>query len=104
MAYEHGGIKATSSSSQAWAEALLAMTKTGSMVPAARCAAGALCCAIGGRRRVSRLHARFCLMSYDKIPAARLERRPEHRHRTGSPRRFVTDALCGGRDGRTTSA
>src|SRR5262245_64535792 len=37
-------------------------------------------------------------ISNGKIPAARLGRRPERRHRTGSPRRFVADALCGGCD------
>ena len=40
----------------------------------------------------------ICLMSHGKITAARLGRRPEGRHRTGSPRRFVADALCGGCD------
>ena len=40
----------------------------------------------------------ICLMSHGKIYAARLGRRPEGRHRTGSPRRFVADALCGGCD------
>jgi len=38
------------------------------------------------------------LMNQGKIPAARLGRRPERRHRTGSPRHFVADALCGGCD------
>jgi hypothetical protein len=40
----------------------------------------------------------ICLMSHGKIYAARLGRRPEGRHRTGSPRRFIADALCGGCD------
>jgi hypothetical protein len=50
-------------------------------------------------KATSALDARsICLMTQGKKRAARLGRRPERRHRTGSPRRFVVDALCGGCD------
>src|SRR5262245_60576909 len=46
----------------------------------------------------------ICLMSHGKTFAARLGRRPESRHRTGSPRRLIADALCGGCDVPTSRA
>ena len=53
----------------------------------------ALCCAIQATRPLAHSIVRsICLMRHGKTLAARLGRRPERRHRTGSPRRFFADA------------
>ena len=54
-------------------------------IPACRAAT----CAARAKRQPNQPARSIVLRSYGKTPAARLGRRPERRHRTGSPRRFV---------------
>ena len=63
-------------------------------IPACRAAT----CAARAKRQPNQPARSIVLRSYGKTPAARLGRRPERRHRTGSPRRLIADALCGGCD------